>query len=313
MDFNFHPGKYEKSNISYICRKLTFPRRMSTGRIQIKFESESHQIDANTLINALVHYNALLAVVNENYGDGTKRIDIKVNALREGSFVIDLSLVSGLISALFSSGAAEYLANVVTISQAVLAAYKKLKGQPASTPETQASIKIGGADITINNSVVTIYNLPATRESISKVIETASQDGAVSGMSVTADGNPDVVIGRDEFESLIYDEFDVERLPEERIVEDDNATLTITDLSFRSKGAWQFIYRGFRIRMAVRDAALMDMINGGAQFGKGDSIRVKLRIIQRYNEEYGVYENRTFKIVEFYEHIKAGPDSPTLF
>lgn len=286
---------------------------MSTGRIQIKFESESHQIDANTLISALVHYNALLAVVNKNYGDGTKRIDIKVNALREGSFVIDLSLVSGLISALFSSGAAEYLANVVTISQAVLAAYKKLKGQPANTPETQASIKIGGADITINNSVVTVYNLPAARESISKVIETASQDGAVSGMSVTADGNPDVVIGRDEFESLIYDEFDVERLPEERIVEDDNATLTITDLSFRSKGAWQFIYRGFRIRMAVRDAALMDMINGGAQFGKGDSIRVKLRIIQRYNEEYGVYENRTFKIVEFYEHIKAGPDSPTLF
>lgn len=42
---------------------------------------------------------------------------------------------------------------------------------------------------------------------------------------------------------------------------------------------------------------------GGERFGKGDAIRVRLRIVQRYNKDYKAYENKAFKITEFYEHI----------
>lgn len=43
---------------------------------------------------------------------------------------------------------------------------------------------------------------------------------------------------------------------------------------------------------------------GGERFGKGDAIRVRLRIVQRYNKDYKAYENKAFKITEFYEHIE---------
>lgn len=57
----------------------------------------------------------------------------------------------------------------------------------------------------------------------------------------------------------------------------------------------------------------METINNGARFGKGDAIRVKLRITQRYNKEYKTYENKSYRIVAFYEHIKASGGANNLF
>ena len=63
------------------------------------------------------------------------------------------------------------------------------------------------------------------------------------------------------------------------------------------------MYDGFKIPIIVKDDALMRKIDEGERFGKGDSIRVKLRKIQKYNKEYRAYENKSYKIIEFYEHI----------
>ena len=64
------------------------------------------------------------------------------------------------------------------------------------------------------------------------------------------------------------------------------------------------MYEGFKIGMIVKDDALMRRIDEGERFGKGDAIKVRLRIVQRYNKDYKAYENKTFKITEFYEHIE---------
>lgn len=84
---------------------------------------------------------------------------------------------------------------------------------------------------------------------------------------------------------------------------DKEATLTIVGLNFERGSRWQFMYNGFKISTVVKDDALMSKIDEGERFGKGDAIRVKLRITQRYNKDYKAYENKSFKIVEFYEHI----------
>ena len=55
--------------------------------------------------------------------------------------------------------------------------------------------------------------------------------------------------------------------------------------------------------MIVKDDALMQKINKGERFGKGDAIKVKLRRIQRCNKDYRTYENKSYKIIEFYEHV----------
>ena len=89
-----------------------------------------------------------------------------------------------------------------------------------------------------------------------------------------------------EFEDYIYDGFDTEdAVPEERI-EEEITTLVIVGLNFERGSRWQFMYNGFKISMIVKDDALMQKIDEGERFGKGDAIKVKLRRVQRYNKEY---------------------------
>lgn len=116
---------------------------------------------------------------------------------------------------------------------------------------------------------------------------------------------------RKDFKSYIYDDFDNEEdIPDEREI-DEITTLTIVGLNFEKGSRWQFMYNGFKIAIIVKDDALMKKIDEGERFGKGDAIRVKLRRVQRYNKEYRAYENKSYKIIEFIEHII--PEEKDLF
>lgn len=222
---------------------------MEQRSLQIKFDGQTHQIDANTLINILIHYNTVIMEANKEFGGGEKTINIKVNALKEGSFIIDLSVVSGLIATVFSGGVVGYVADLITITQGVFNAYKTLKGRPAKTDEARANIVVNGANATINQTIINVYNQPVTREAISKSVETANEDSSVAGIAISSDGNDDFSICRDEFEGLIYTDFDTEdELPEEKTIEIDNAILSIKTLSFQSGATWQFFYQGFSIK-----------------------------------------------------------------
>lgn len=273
--------------------------------IQIKFQGESHQIDANTLINTLIHYNAVLMQINNEYGQGAQKINLVVNAIEKGSFVIDLSVVESMIKSLFSSKSVEYIAGLVTIFGGVLGAYKTLKGRPAKSKEDKASIEVGDVSIEIRNTIINVYNDCGTREAISKAFKTASEDENVEGLIVSSKGNDLLKADKSEFAELIYDDFESEtETPEGKDEIDENARLTIVKLSFERGARWEFIYNGFKIAMNVKDDALMDIIDKGARFGKGDSIRVTLKIIKKYNQEYNVMMNHSYKIIEFHEHIK---------
>jgi hypothetical protein len=111
------------------------------------------------------------------------------------------------------------------------------------------------------------------------------------------------VIKREEFSELKYSDFATEDEIPRHIEEVVDATLTIISLNFGRGNRWQFMYNGFKIAMIVKDDALMERIDKGDRFGKGDSIRVKMKILKEYNNSYKAYENRSYKIVEFIEHI----------
>lgn len=273
--------------------------------IQIKFQGEAHQIDANTLINTLIHYNAVLMQINNEYGQGAQKINLVVNAIEKGSFIIDLSVVESAIKSLFSSKSVEYIAGLITIFGGVLGAYKTLKGKPAKSKEDKASIEMGDVSIEVKNTIINVYNDSSTREAISKAFKTASEDGNVEGVIVSSNGDDLLKADKSEFTDLIYDDFESETdVPEEKDEIDENARLTIVKLSFERGARWEFIYNGFKIAMNVKDDALMDIIDKGARFGKGDAIRVTLKIIKKYNQEYNVMMNHSYKIIEFHEHIK---------
>ncbi|MBQ9639132.1 MAG: hypothetical protein IJV22_06220 [Bacteroidales bacterium] len=107
---------------------------------------------------------------------------------------------------------------------------------------------------------------------------------------------------REEFGSLNTMSLPTKTAPD-TIEEETDATLAIIALRFGPGSKWLFGWNGIRIPMSVKDDALIKEIDKGAMFGKGDAIRVKMRITKVWNAEYNFYENKSYKIVEFYEHI----------
>lgn len=281
-----------------------------TEKMQIRFASEDHQIDSNTLINYLIHYNAVLAEVNNVYGHGEQKISVKVNALKEGSFIIDLRLWGETLVNLFSKENVGYLGNVILIVEHIYKAYKKLKGRPVKSEEDKEAIHVTfnqlnqQQNIQINQTIINIYNNRTVREAISKSFTTVEEDENVTGVEISS-GTTDssVIFERDEFSLLQYNDFEHEDELPQRIEEVVEARLTIISLNFERGNRWLFMYNGFKIGMTVKDDALMERIEQGDRFGKGDSIRVKMRIIKEYVKSYGTYENKSFRIIEFLEHI----------
>ena len=283
--------------------------------MKIVFEGQTSQIDANTLINFLIHYNTVVDAANKELGDGTKKIAVKINAIEKGSFAIDIELVEGVLIAMFSTETMSYLANLAEVIGGVFFMHKVFKGKPANNDEALSSMEIkkSGNAVIINNSTINIYNTPVVREAISKSLETVDQDQAIDGLRIDSKRGNAVTIEKEEFKNLIYDDFSSEQLtPDEKIVIDDNAMLGIIKMSFEKGAQWGFMYNGFRIRFTVKDDDLMNHIDDGARFAKGDHIRVKLEILQKYNHEFNVYENSSYKILEFKEHLE-NPRQKTLF
>lgn len=279
-------------------------KKMKSTIMQLKFEGQTHSVDANTLVNILIHYQNIVSEANRVYGCGSREVRLQVNAIDKGSFVIDISVVQNIVEQIFSANSIAYLSGLTTIIAGIYSAYKSLKGRPAKTKEEKKSITTNINDTIISADIINIYNQPVVREAISKSIETADEDSAVDGFSVVSDDGKDrVTFDRASFKEYIYDDFENEKdIPMER-AEDEITTLVIVGLNFERGSRWQFMYNGFKISMIVKDDALMQKIDEGERFGKGDAIKVKLRRIQKYNKEYRAYENKSYKITEFLEHI----------
>lgn len=276
---------------------------MKKESIQIKFEGQTHQIDSNTLINTLIHYNTIINISNDYIGDGIRKVNVKINAIEKGSFIIDIELVESLVKNIFSSENISYLSNLAGIVGGVYAIYQHKKGKPINN---ETHINIDNHNIIINDTTVNIYNNQVVRESISKSIETANEDSAVEGIKISNKKGEFAHFEKADFKNLIYTDFaEEEKPPQEQKVVIEDATLGIIKLSFERGKTWEFIYNGFRISMIVKDDALMNLIDSGTRFAKGDSIKVKLEILQRYNSEYNAYENKGYRILEFIDHIKS--------
>lgn len=280
--------------------------------MEIVFGGESKQVDANTLIVALGHYQTIMSEANKELG-ATKTVELKVNALKEGSFVIDVPIVESTVRQIFSGESMEYLANVCGIVGGVYAAYKVLKGKSARTDEQKDKIRtvIKGDNNVVFNGIINVYNQVATREAISKTIEAANEDPNVTGFTVEAQGEK-TVFERPDFHEYIHKSFvDEDLLPPEKIFTE-TATLTIVSLSFEPGNSWMFMYNGFKISVRVKDNILMDLIDQGERFGKGDSIEVELEVTQKYNPNYRAYENKSYRILRFFRHNEA-PTQEALF
>lgn len=282
---------------------------MQTRTMNITFGGGT-QIDVSTMITALTNFEILVNRANSELGGGDKRVDVKINAIKEGSFSIDISLVENLtdtVKALFSHSSVTYMAALAAVVEGCFKAYKYLKGRKAKEEDARNVINNIRVDNSMNieKVVLNVYNDKKVRTAISDTIKAAQEENGVTDVQFDMGEGRPTVFDREDFNEYVYDGIDDDgQMPGERTEERD-VMMTITKLSFENNGQWSFVYDGFKINMTVNNPDLLETIDRGERFGKGDAVSVRLLILKKYDPMAKAYINKSYRILKYYGHIKA--------
>lgn len=160
------------------------------------------------MINVLIHYNSMINVANDMIGGGNRKVNVKINALEKGSFIVNIELVASVVKTLFSPDSLSYLADLVGVVGGAYALYATFKGKPVKKED--ARINIENVNIAINDTTINVYNNQTVREAISKSIVTISDDLTVESVEIGNSAGEFAKFRREEFNDLIYDDFSAE-------------------------------------------------------------------------------------------------------
>jgi hypothetical protein len=278
------------------------------NNFKLKFDGQLHQIDANVLINSLIHTTSIIQEVNR-YLDTGKKIEIKVKALEKGSFLVHLELLETAldsIKSLFTKENAELAATIVTVLVGLIEVKKFLKGRKPKSIETREEktkiINEKGDVLIIENATFNIYeNSPIVKDALSQNFDAINNDPSITGFEITDKSEKPVIrIEREEFSDLALKSEEISN--DERIIKE-AATLNIVRLSFEESLKWEFYYKGNKVSAKIKDPNFYELINKGESFAKGDILEVELQINQKWDESVNTFVNKSYQINKIIRHI----------
>jgi hypothetical protein len=163
------------------------------SNFKIKYDGQLHQVDANTLINSLLHITAIMQEINDELNRELgidKKLEIKINAFSDGSFLVDLQLVSGLLKGMgkLLSGGVDSCKTILDILIALFTLKKFLKGKKPDRVEEKGNdvkIYIDNRTIVVNKRVNKLYgNNNTINEATTKNFETLDNDPCIEGLEI---------------------------------------------------------------------------------------------------------------------------------
>ncbi|MFN8406997.1 MAG: hypothetical protein U0X71_05895 [Sphingobacteriaceae bacterium] len=278
------------------------------SNFKIKFDGEKHQIDANVLINSLLHISAIIEETNK-YFDTDKKIEIKINALDKGSFLIHIELIETAVESLkhlFNAGYVGHVGSIIGTLVGLVQLKQFLKEKkPKSAEKDGNTIKIvneKGNVFIIKDSTFNIYNnSPIVQDALSQGFETLANDPSISAFEITDKNEKTLTrIDRDEFQSMAIKSDEI--LNGERVIVE-AATLHIVRLSFEGNLKWDFYFKGNKISAKIVDRKFQELIDKGISFAKGDGLEVSLQITQRWDDSANTYVNKSYQVIKIARHI----------
>jgi hypothetical protein len=281
-------------------------QKMEDKLVKIKFDGQTHQVNAQVFISTLVNFSEVVKEINRELGSH-KSIEIKIVATAEGSFDAHLVLqaVDGA-QQLLTRDNVDLLSGVVTVIGGVYGLRKWLSTRTVQDVSPQGdSVKVtdvNGDSIIIKGDVYNIYNNnQIVNDAVSNSFASLQDDPSITALEISDESN---VLFRAE-----QDEFD--ELATKVVIEDENnkkittaASLTINKVVFEGPSRkWEFIYQGNRIAANISDEDFYKQIDEGESFAKGDQLQVNLEITQAYDESLKAYLNKSYTVVKVSKHI----------
>lgn len=269
----------------------------NVSRYVIKFNTEKHSINAETLAEALVAYSSVV----KSFADGCRDTDsvaVDVEVVEQGC--IEIHTIITALQSVFNpdtiNGIFDCVRNLVDL-------YKFLKGEPAKKVESQPSgneVTITNAQnnkITITQNVYNVYGnakIPPFGDA-----QRYDQDKITSVQLIDENGVEKVKIDKSEFESFYKGKHKVD--DDELKDEHQTLELVVETIPIGSpKKMWGFVLAGESVRAKIKDDSFIERIERHEiTFGQGDRIVADVRIHKEFDPALNcvVVKSRTIEHV----------------
>lgn len=291
-------------------------RELRGDEVVIHFGGALTSVDAYTFANSLVSFADAARLINEDVAPG-ENIEVRVQAIGEGSFRALLKRVPKGLSKLFSRGADAIVWGVL----ATIIYEKALKEDPATTITVNSQeviIQRGGDKIIVSKDTfdraAKLKKNPEVQKSIAKTFDAVSRDEAITNFGLTpkmSDKSPLVQISRSEFDVLASpSSYALEAPSSGARKREERCILVILKLWFKAgTRKWSFEWNGVPISARITDADFFSKIDRREiLIGSGDALEVILEFEQEYDESIGMHVNNpnTYTVTRVIRHIQRG-------
>ena len=279
----------------------------------IRFVGDQNQIDANTFVNYLLHFNTIIQQVNNELAP-ERRISVKIKALEKGSFLVHIELQSILeqVVAIFNEKNVSYLANIFSVYTGLIALKQLLVKSNSVTIEKSGDKKEdtvtingpSGETVTITNLTYNIYNSNmAVSQALTKQFETLEQDENIEKVEVRDSKNNTIVeVKRDSFDELAIPAVFIDDASQQKEIRN-HAILSIIKFSFDPRLKSDFYYHGTKITGYIKDKDFYDNVDSGESFSKGDALEVTLQINKAFDKSVNTDVIKGYEILKVIRHI----------
>lgn len=285
---------------------------MNPNDFKIVFDSEKHEVDVETLIGCLMHTSNIIQEVNKSL-ETDKKIEVKIKALERGSFEVHIELVEKLLNSLFSRESLTIGAEIVTVVGALYGFAYWLRGKkPKKTEQQGNKVEITNHDGDKTSIDIKVYNIfnenKIVRDNIAKQFSVLEKSEGVSGFKFESNEVKTYIL-EEEFSEVAtrLDALDNDiNEPMKEILH--NKKILIIRPSFDKDLKWDFVCDGQKLSAKMEDEAMINIIDNGEEFSKGDFMLVDLEVIKFYDKDLGVHmiTKDSYKILRYKEHIKTG-------
>lgn len=279
-------------------------------KFKIKFDGETHDINALTFINSINNISSIIKEINKetlSRESIESDIEIRIKAISPGSFDVTLELIQQYANTLLKVNNIAYGAGIVTILGGLFRLRKFLKSKkPEKINKRENNLteitNQNGDILVIENLTYNIYDTnPNVSQSLNNTFESLSNDARVKSFNLY-----------DKFEKPIFtseqNEFkeftqSYEYKEENKKIITELVHLNINKVCFEKDYKWQFYYKGNKISALIKDSSFFKKIEAGEKFSKGDSLEVEMEIHQEYREDINTYVNKSYEIIKVLMHI----------
>jgi hypothetical protein len=283
---------------------------------RVEFGGDSHEIDLNTLLVSLMNFSSVMQEIQVAIAPETQ-MNIKVRPPQNGSFLIDMLITApdavAKVASLITRDNISLVDNVLSGFVNMIDLKKHLMGErpksvKASNEANQVIVENSdGNTIHIDQRVINIYQqVPSIDKSLTKAFEAVESDPAIESVRISDnDGRPLTRVNNDEFKWMSVANGSTEPVTKrEKILE--GVHIRAIKLAFEDGSKWGFVFEGNKISANISDPSFWDRVDKNEAFSKGDTFKVNLKVIQRYDQTINEYLNDTYEVVNVIDHIPPG-------